>query len=454
MIKKFTAKFKDDGLRGRAMRGTAASVITAASGHVLRLGSNLLLTRLLFPEAFGLMALVQVIIMGVEMVSTFGLRVSVMQDERGDEEDFLNTAWTLQAIRGVLIWLLICASAPLFAWIYDQPILTQMLPIAGLTLVIKGLYTTNVLTVQRHLQLGRYTTLTLISLVMNLTFLVIASWWMGSVWALVIGMLFSSFASLVLYSRYLPGIKNRPRWEKRSVKSILSLGKYLFFSTMATYVINQSDRAVLGLFIPVSLLGVYGIAWTLATLPTTVATTIAKSVVFPLYRMRHPLDEPQNRTKIFRARRIVAAAALVMSSLMAYLGPWLIEIMYDDRYLLAGPIIVLLCIANVPLIVLNGVMNAALTKGDSRSFMLMNVGTAICQLALVYSAVQAWSVAGAAFGIGLAPLLSYPLLVLFLRRYNNWDFKGDIVLMSLGFAGASGAAILHWDKIQTLLSWH
>lgn len=451
MIKKFTSRFKDDGLRGRAMRGTAASVITAASGTVLRLGSNLLLTRLLFPEAFGLMALVQVIIMGVEMVSTFGLRVSVMQDERGDEEDFLNTAWTLQAIRGVLIWLLVCASAPLFAWVYDQPILVQMLPIAGLTLVIKGLYTTNVLTVQRHLQLGRYTTLTLISLVANLTFLVLASWWMGSVWALVIGMLFSSFVSLVLYSRYLPGIKNRPRLERRSVKSILSLGKYLFFSTMATYVINQSDRAVLGLFIPVSLLGVYGIAWTLATLPTTVATTIAKSVVFPLYRMRHPLDEPQNRPKIFRARRIVAASALVMSSAMAYLGPWLIEIMYDDRYLLAGPIIVLLCIANVPLIVLNGVMNVALTKGDSRSFMLMNVGTAICQLALVYGAVQAWSVAGAAFGIGLAPVLTYPLLVLFLRRYNNWDFKGDIILMGLGFVGASGAAILHWDKIQTLL---
>lgn len=452
MIKKITSKLQDDGLRARALRGTAASVVTAGSGHVLRLVSNLILTRLLFPEAFGLMALVQVIIMGVEMVSTFGLRVSVMQNERGDEPDFLNTAWTLQAIRGVLLWLLICATAPLFAWIYEQPILTMMLPVAGLTLVIKGFYTTNVLTEQRHLRLGRYTSLTLLSLVINLTFLVIAAWWLGTVWALVIGMLFSSAVSLFLYGRYLPGIKNKFQLEKRSVRAILSLGKYLFFSTIATYVINQSDRAVLGLFVPIALLGIYGIAWTLATLPTVVATTIAKSVVFPLYRMRHPLDAPENRAKIFRARRIVAAAALGMSSLMAYMGPWLMGIMYDDRYLLGGPMIVVLCIANVPLIVLNGVMNAALTKGDSLRFMLMNVGTAACQLALVYWGVQVWGVAGAALGIGLAPLLTYPLLAHFSRQYHNWDAKGDLALLLAGFASAGGAGVLHWDKIQLLLS--
>ena len=451
MLRKLGSSFRTDGLRARALRGTAASVVTAGGAHVLRLLSNLILTRLLFPEAFGLMALIQVIIMGIEMVSTFGLRISVMQDKRGDEEDFLNTAWTLQAIRGVLLWLAVCASAPLFTWIYEQPALTAMLPVAGLTLAINGFYTTNVLSVQRHLQLGRYTSLTLLSLAINLVFLVAAAWWLGTVWALVIGSVFSSLVSLFLYARYLPGITNRFRLERRSVSAIMTLGKYLFFSTIATYVINQSDRAVLGLFIPIGLLGIYGIAWTLATLPTTLATTIAKSVVFPLYRMRHPLDAPENQAKIFRARRIVAAAALAMSSLMACLGPWLISVMYDDRYILAGPMIVVLSVANVPLIVLNGMMNAALTKGDSFRFMVMNVGTATCQLALVYWGVQALGVTGAAIGIGLAPVLTYPLLAFFLHRYRNWDYKGDIVLMAAGFAATGAATALHWDKVQLLL---
>lgn len=452
MIARIKAQLMNDGLRARALRGTLSSVLLAGGGHFVRFASNLVLTRLLFPEAFGLMALVQVIIMGLEMVSTFGLRISVMQNPRGDEPDFLNTAWTLQAIRGILLWLVICAVSPAFANFYDQPMLAKILPISAFTLVIQGFFTTNVLSVQRKLQLGRYSMLTLITQVINVVILSILAYWLETVWALVIGGLISPSIALVLFSRYLPGIRNRFRLEGAAVRDMMHLGKYLFVSTIASYVINQSDRAILGLFIPIELLGVYGIAFALATLPATLATTIAKSVVFPLYRMRHPADDPGNQSNIFKTRRLVASAATAMTCLMAYAGPWLMDILYDDRYALAGPITVLLCVANVPLIVLNGVMNAALSKGDSLRFMIMNVVTATCQLAVVYGAVQAFSVAGAALAIGIAPLLTYPLLVTFTRRYHNWDPLGELGMMGIGFVMTGGAVWLHWDRILLLIS--
>lgn len=452
MIAWFKAQFMTDGIRARALRGTLSTVLLAGGGHFVRFASNLILTRLLFPEAFGLMALVHVIIMGLEMVSTFGLRISVMQNPRGDDPDFLNTAWTLQVIRGILLWLVVCAVSPGFASFYGQPMLAQILPVAGFTLVIQGFFSTNVLSVQRKLQLGRYSMLTLIAQVINVIILCLLAWWLGTVWALVIGGLVSPTIALVLFARYLPGIRNRFRIERSAMRDMMHLGKYLFISTIATYVINQSDRAVLGLFIPIELLGVYGIAFALATLPATLATTIAKSVVFPLYRMRHPADDPSNRAKIFRTRRMVASTAMTMTCVLAYGGPWLMDLLYDDRYMLAGPIAVLLCMANVPLIVLNGVMDAALSRGDSLRFMLMNVATAVCQLALVYIAVQTFSVAGAALAIGAAPLLTYPLLVVFLRRYHNWDPVGELGLMTVGFMVTGGAAWLHWDQILLLMT--
>ena len=75
---------------------------------------------------------------------------------------------------------------------------------------------------------------------------------------------------------------------------------------------RESLKAMLlGLAIPVDLLGVYSIGFALAVLPLTLARMIANSVVFPLYRMKHPLDASQNQAKIFKARRMVAGAALV-----------------------------------------------------------------------------------------------------------------------------------------------
>ena len=438
------------GLRARALRGTLSTVLLAGGGHVVRFASNLVLTRLLFPEAFGLMALVQVVTIGLDMLSDVGLRTSVMRSPRGTDLDFLNTVWTVQAIRGVLLWLLVCALAPSFARFYDEPMLAQLLPVASFGLVIKGFYPTKIMSVQRNLQLGRYSMLSLIIHVLHVIVLAILAWWMGSVWALVIGGLIAPMIGFVLYQRFLGGIRNRFRLEGAALREIFQLGKYLFVSTMASYVINQSDRAVLGLFIPIDLLGIYGIAFALATLPSVLANTISKSVIFPLYRMRHPLDAPGNRAKIFRTRRMVAAGALLLSCLMAYGSPWLMDTLYDDRYSLAGPIAVLLAVANVPVIVLNGAMHAALSKGDSLRFMIVNVVTAACQLALVYAAVQAFGVAGAALAIGFAPLLAYPLMVVFLRRYRNWDPLGEMGLIALGLAVTGGAVWLHWGKILLL----
>src|SRR3989442_984776 len=99
-------------LRARAMRGMVWAFSSYGVNQFLRLASNLVLSRLLAPKAFGLMALVAVFLSGLQMFSDVGIRPSIIQNRRGDEPDFLNTAWTIQVIRGTALWLLSC----LIAW--------------------------------------------------------------------------------------------------------------------------------------------------------------------------------------------------------------------------------------------------------------------------------------------------------------------------------------------------
>ncbi len=90
-------------LQKKAIGASVWVIIGYGSSQCLRLISNLILTRLLVPELFGLMALVNTFIIGLNLFSDVGIRPSIIRSERGEDPLFLNTAWTLQVIRGFRI---------------------------------------------------------------------------------------------------------------------------------------------------------------------------------------------------------------------------------------------------------------------------------------------------------------------------------------------------------------
>ena len=145
----FLKHVRGDGLKARSIRGTGFVGLSFVAQNALRLGGNLVLTRILFPEAFGLMALVQIVITGLTMFSDMGIRVSIIKDARGEDPVYLDTAWTLQILRGALLWAITWALALPVAAFYEEPVLAQMLPVAGLTALIQGFNSTKMATQNR-----------------------------------------------------------------------------------------------------------------------------------------------------------------------------------------------------------------------------------------------------------------------------------------------------------------
>jgi O-antigen/teichoic acid export membrane protein len=109
------------GLRSRLLRGSAFEMIGYGLNQAVRLGSNLALSRLLFPEAFGVAALVNILNQGLVMLSDVGLPTVIVQSERGDDPRFLNTAFTWQAARALALWLIASACAIPMALLYHEP---------------------------------------------------------------------------------------------------------------------------------------------------------------------------------------------------------------------------------------------------------------------------------------------------------------------------------------------
>ena len=446
MFSKVSQAVTDNRLMARALRSTSWIVLGYGGAQAVRLASNLILTRLLFPEAFGLMALIQVVIVGLTLFSDVGIAPSIAQSKRGDDRDFLDTAWTIQTIRGLGLWLAACALAGPIAGFYNEPLLLTYLPIAALTLVISGFNPTRIETAHRHLQMGRLTLLDLTSQVIGIVVMIIGALLYQSVATLVVGAVVGALAKLALTHAFLPGPGNRFRLERPAVQELVSFGKWIFLSTMFWFFASQGDRAILGKFLSLEGLGIYNIGYFLASFPLLLGQNVTGRVMIPIYREANSGDYP----KLRRMRYGLSGGLLALLVVMALAGPWLVSVLYDSRYLQSGAILVMLALALMPQVIGMTYDQAALAAGDSRRFFISSALRASLQIGMLLGGVIYAGLPGALIGMGVGMLLSHLVLIWLARAHGVWDARHDMTLAVLALAFGALALWLHWDRVLGL----
>src|SRR5262249_53353349 len=119
-------------------QGAALTFVSYGVGNLLRVATSIILARLLAPELFGIMVIVFTLRTGVELLSDVGIGQNIIYNKNAEDPDFYNTAWTLRAIRGILLWLITCAAAVPLAHFYDIPILATIVPVASFAIVLSG----------------------------------------------------------------------------------------------------------------------------------------------------------------------------------------------------------------------------------------------------------------------------------------------------------------------------
>ena len=417
------------GLMARVLRSTSLILMGYGASQALRLASNLILTRLLFPEAFGLMALITVVIVGLSLFSDVGISPSIAQSKRGDDPDFLNTAWTIQVLRGVVLWGVASAIAYPLALYYDQPDLAIYLPIAALSLFVAGFNPTRIETAHRHLLMGRLTGLDLLSQVLEIAVMIGLALWLNSVMALVI----------------LPGPANRFRWEWAAARELVTFGKWIFLSTICYFFASQGDRAVLGKFLSLETLGIYNIGYFLASFPLLLGLSVTARVMIPVYR------EGARPARIMRLRYGLSLGVIGLLALAAFIGPWAVDLLYDDRYYDAGAILVLVALALIPQAVGMTYDQAALAAGDSRRFFVYSAARSALQVALLLVGVKQAGLIGGIVGLGVAMALAHLVLIWLARAHRVWDPLHDGIFMSVGAVAAVTAVWVHWPRIQEMV---
>ncbi|MCX5690843.1 MAG: oligosaccharide flippase family protein [Planctomycetota bacterium] len=421
----------ESSLRARALRGSAWTFVSYGVGNLLRLGSTLVLAHVLFPEAFALTALAGIVLQALGMFSDLGIGPAIVRSSRSDSAQFLNTAWTIQAVRGIILWLACVALAWPVASFYDAPDLIWVLPAGGLSAAVAGFRSTELHRRMREMDFG---TITLLEFAETLVRVIVTVAWAlmwPTVWAIIGGALVSCVLFTIATHVVFRGFRNRFAWDREAAKQILHFGWWVFLSTSMTFLALQSDRLILGWLSSLDILGVYSIAYAFSRLPAEVTLRLAGQVQFPALAEVHRNDPTTTNAKLLASRRLILAVSQFGTLGIIIVSPWFFTQLYDSRYADAAVFAPLLSAATWPLLLQVAADRALLAAGDARSIAFSNTANAFITVISCTIGFKVAGMVGFICGVGLGNLAGHGVVMYALARKNIRIVRQDAMFTAL-----------------------
>ena len=425
-------------LKKSFLTGSAWTLLSVGASQLLRLGKSLVLSRLLFPEAFGQMAIVWAVLYALDLLSDVGISPAIVRSARGDEPSFLNTAWTTKTIRGGVLFLIACGIAHPLSIFYNQPELALLIPVAGLTTLIEGFVSTNVYSCQRNMQYSRNTLLEFSNELVGLVATLIWAYVHPSVWALVGGAVIGRVYHVAASHLVLPGIRNRFHWDAKAFSELLHFGKWIFFSSVIFLLYAQGDRMILGKYLDATTLGVYSIAIMLSEAVSGVVYKLNTTVLYPALSRVVNSEKHRLSEVLYKARLGTDALTVLPIAILMMIGSEVVQLLYDERYQAAGWMLQILCVRLLMLAILASGESCLFALGHSRYSVTQN----ICRAAWLFIGIPlVWPLYGMEGVVWVVALTEVPVLIVLwsgLLKYKILSLRHEA--RSLAFV-AGGCAV-------------
>lgn len=419
--------------------------------QALRFIANIAFARVLAPEAFGIMALVNVLIQGLHMLSDAGVWICVVQSPRGEDPKFLQTAWTVQVCRGFYLWIASCLIAWPAAWFYQEWLLLYFVPLVGATCVISGFNSVSMFLQNRRMALFRLALIEVIAYAIPTTIALVAVQFYHSVWVLVFAGLGTSLITLLLSHLMLPPVSHRFHWDPAAARELLGFGRWVFVSSFFTFLATQADRLIVGAATSVAKLGIYHIAAMFASVPTILVTTLANNLLIPYFSGLRRTS--QNALPgIARAHALAGILAWCLTAGLVLVSQDMIKLLYRGDFTEAGQMLPVIAVVSwfQMLQALKG--SILFASGKAQFGALVNFLKLVALVIFVPIGLRSGVFEGLLWAFALAEFTRYLVTLYSVRRLGVHLWQGDLVLtalLGLVFVAAAydvvgGSSIASW----------
>jgi O-antigen/teichoic acid export membrane protein len=438
-------------LKRKTIRGALVSTFGQGASFVLRIGSMVVLARLLAPEDFGLVAMVTACTGFLDLFRDFGLSMATVQRTSISHAQLSMLFWINLAVGGLLAALCV-ATAPVLVAFYHEPRLLWISVVIGLGFVFNGAAAQHRAKLQRDMRFTVLTTLDVISFIVSVAVGVSMAAAGQSYWALVVMNVCPSAvgaAGIWAVAQWTPG---PPQWGTE-VRSLLGYGGTVTLDGIITFITYNADKVLLGRFCGPQALGIYGRAYQLVNIPTANLNSTIALVVFPaLSRLQ---DDPERlRNYFLKGYGLFLSLVMPITMGCALCAEDIVQVLLGPKWGAAAPACRLLAPTILTFALLNPLAWLLLSTG--RAVRSLNIGLLIAPVVILGElAGLRYGPTGVAAGLTVATALLV-LPVIFWATHKTPVTAADtlkvIMRPFLSILIAGGSVLAAWSFIHSLTS--
>lgn len=301
-----------------------------------------ILVRILSPRDFGTIGIALLMMSILEAFTQTGTLHALVQ-KKGDIRPYLDAAWTVSVLRGIALGALLFAGAPLAAGFFGVPDVIPIIRGYGFALIIGGFINTGVVEFQKNLQFDRDALLHFGGNVTNFAVVVTAALILRNVWAFVLADIAQRIVFVWLSYR-LHSYRPKWSWQPSRIRELFRYGRWVSGASGLVFLTNQGDDILVGKVLGTTMLGFYQMAFRISNTPTTEISAVVGQVMFATYAK---LQGNRLRLKeaYFKTLQIIIAPAFMLVGLLFALGPDIVRIILDEKWLPMVPAMQILAIA-------------------------------------------------------------------------------------------------------------
>ena len=388
-----------------------ATVASFGTQAIIKLGSSLILTRILRPEAYGIITILMSVAFVVEMIGDINVTLFIIRDKNAEEPNYLNTAWTLQLGRALLNAIVLFFCAPLIAkYVYHSPELALPLRFISIWFLVAGVQSMSFSVAIRRKRSRIIMYSEWGATFFSSSFAVIYCYYSRDYWGLIYATVLNRAALTVATYFYYPELRPKLQLDTAAAREILNFTKYTMPSSLITLALSQFDKIAFLRLFDLNRLGTYGLATNIAAPIESLISKISQMVLYPRCAHDFRSDPDVYWIKYYTNNIKVFISILIVPAAIGGVARLLIALLYDPRYALAGPILQAFMLRSTLLALASPAEDLLIASGETQVILVGNVFRAIGMLAASLTGYYFFGFMGFVYGValsGLPPLLYY-----------------------------------------------
>ncbi len=382
-----------------------------ASTRLITFIRVIILARLLTPLQFGTFGIATLVLAFLEVIAETGINVFLIQEKK-DIKHYINDAWVVSILRGLLISVFIIGLSPIISGFFNSPGTQRLLLLISIVPLVRGFINPSVVKYQKELLFGKDFFLRLSVFVFDSAVAIILAFITKDassfVWGLIAGAFFEVGISFVF-------VKPIPKFSFQidNIKKIFNRGKWINLAVIFNYIAQEGDNIAVGKLLGAGSLGIYQMGYKISTLPISEISDVANKVIFPVYS-KIGMDKVRLRRAFIKTMSVITLLVLVLGGIIFFLPQSLIVFVLGREWGEIGQILRILVFYGILRAIVGAIASLFFALEKQNYFAVITFTRVLGLVITIIPLTMAFGIVGASISALLSVFVEIPFAGYFL----------------------------------------